>query len=152
MKRAALAAVVVLLSALRCTEPSYPGVGGVWQYTSSLTYPSDFDLGPGQPYVCSHRATLTLTQSKNAFSGTYDSLAIACNSGATSSGFSGTVVSGSVTRGGAVGFYFDTPNRAAAGTVRGDSMGGTVSDSVSGLSGMETATGLWSACLNRACR
>jgi hypothetical protein len=152
MKRTALAVPIVLLLALRCTEPSYPRVGGVWQYTSSLTYPSDFDIAPGQPYVCTYQGTLSLTQSKNAFSGTYDSLSIACNTGGTSSGFSGFVLNGAVTGGGAVGFVFDASSWSHAGTLRGDSMGGAVTDSVTGLSGMEAASGLWSACLNRACR
>jgi len=152
MKRIPLPVVVALLLALSCTEPSYPKVGGIWQYASTLTFPSDFDLAPGQPYVCSYQGALTLTQSKNTFFGSYDSLSIACNSGGSSSGFSGTVINGSVTRGGAIGFYFDTPKWLAAGTLHGDSMGGIVTDSVSGLSGMEAATGSWSACLNRACR
>jgi len=152
MMRSSLPLLVVLLLVLGCTEPSYPRVGGVWQYASSLSFPSDFDIAPGQPYVCSYQAFLTITQSKNAFSGSYDSLSIACNSGGTSSGLSGVVISGAVTQGGAVGFYFDTPNWAVAGTIHGDSMGGTVSDSVSGLSGMEVASGSWRACLNRACR
>jgi hypothetical protein len=151
MKRTAFALLVILASVVRCTEP-YPKVGGAWQFTSSLTYPSDFDIAPGQPYVCNHRGALRLTQSGGTFSGTYDSLSVACNTGSVSSGFSGAVISGSVTRGGAVGFYLDSPRWAAAGTLRGDSMGGAVSDSVGGLSGMEVATGLWSACLNRACR
>jgi hypothetical protein len=152
MKRNPMPVFAALLLALSCTEPSYPKVGGIWHHTSSLTYPSDFDLAPGQPYVCSYQAVLTLSQSKSSFSGTYDSLAIACNSGGSSSGFSGTVINGTVSQGGAVGFDFDSPNWSLAGTIHGDSMGGAVTDSVSGLSGMEAATGTWSACLNRACR
>jgi hypothetical protein len=152
MKRNPLPVCVALLLALSCTEPSYPRVGGVWQYTSVLTFPSDFDIAAGQPYVCGYQGFLTLSQSRNTFSGSYDSLTIACNSGGVSSGLSGTVINGSVTRGGAVGFQFDTPNWAAAGTLHGDSMGGTVTDSVSGLSGVEIASGSWHACLNRTCR
>jgi hypothetical protein len=139
MKRIPLAVFAVLLLALGCTEPSSPGVGGVWQYASSLTFPSDFDIAPGQPYVCTYRAVLTLGQSHGTFSGSYDSLSIACNTGATSSGFSGAVINGAVTGSGAVGFDFDAPSWSMAGTVRGDSRGGIVS-------------GPWSACLNRACR
>jgi hypothetical protein len=149
MKRALLASLAAVLVALSCTEPS-PSVGGSWRITSSLTYPSDFDVGPGQPYVCADTGTLTL-QGGVAFGGTYDSLTIACTSGSHTPGNNGTVVNGALASG-TVSFNFDTPNWLYVGTVHGDSMGGIVTDSVNGLPGMELASGTWSACKGRVCQ
>jgi len=151
MQRALLASLATALVALSCSEP-YPAVSGGWEYASSLTYPSDFDVSPGQPYVCTYRATLTLAQSSGTFSGTYDSLTIACNSGGTTSGNVGTVIDGALSKSGIVSFEFDTPNWLSVGSLHGDSMGGIVTDSVSGLPGMELASGTWSACKGRVCR
>lgn len=151
MKRHRLAVPAALLLALSCTEP-YPSVGGVWHYASMLTFPSDFGEPNGQPYACSYRGTLTLGQNRGIFGGTYDSLSIACNSGGVSLGFNGTVINGELSRSGIVSFAFDTPSWASVGTLHGDSMGGSVTDSVSGLSGMELASGTWSACKGRVCR
>ncbi len=149
--RRPLAVVAALLLALGCTEP-YPGVGGTWEYASTLTYPSDFDLGPGQPYVCTFQTALTLGQTSGVFSGTYDSLAIACNSGGGTSGNTGAVIDGALSKSGILSFAFDSPDWVSVGTLAGDSMGGTVTDSVSGLSGMEVASGTWKACKGRACK
>jgi hypothetical protein len=153
VKRRPLAVVAVLLLALSCSEP-YPSIGGDWRFTSTLTYPSpsDWDIAPGQPYACSYQATLTISQSSGSFEGTYDSLATSCNSGLTTSGGNGAVLSGTLDRSGILSFDFDSPNWLYVGVLHGDSMGGTVSDSVNGLGGMEAATGTWSACKGRACR
>jgi hypothetical protein len=152
MRRIPLAVPAALLLAFGCTEPSYPKVGGAWRYASTLTFPSDFSAGTGEPYVCTYLAALSLDQSSNTFEGTYDSLSISCSSGGISTGLRGTVINGTVTRGGELGFYFDTPNWLMVGTIHGDSMGGTAIDSVSGLSGTEAARGPWSACRSRACQ
>ncbi len=149
--RRPLAVVAALLLVLGCTEP-YPGIGGTWEYASTLTYPSDFDLGPGQPYVCTFQTALTLGQTSGVFSGTYDSLAIACNSGGSSTAGGGAVINGALDRSGILSFAFDTPNWVSVGVLHGDSMGGTVTDSVSGLSGTELATGTWKACKGRTCK
>jgi len=151
MKRKPFAVVAALLLALSCTEP-YPAVSGDWRYASSLTYPSDYSLPGGPPYVCSYTGRLTLGQNSGIFDGTYDSLAISCSSGGVSSGFNGTVINGTLTRDGIVAFAFDTPSWLSVGTLHGDSMGGSVTDSVSGLSGMELASGTWSACKGRVCK
>ena len=151
MKRKALPVLAALLLVLSCSEP-YPGVSGAWRYASTLTYPTDFDLSPGQPYVCSVSGALTLRQSSGVFDGTYDSLAISCNSGGLTTGFNGTVIDGSLSRSGIVSFAFDTPNWLSVGTLHGDSMGGSVTDSVSGLSGVELAIGTWKACKGRVCK
>ena len=150
MKRTVLLPLAALL-ALGCTEP-YPSVSGTWNYVSTLTYPSDFDLGPGQPYVCTYRSVLTLGQTSGLFGGTYDSLAIACNSGSNSTAGSGTVIDGNLAKSGVLSFEFDTPNWLSIGTLHGDSMGGIASDSVLGLPGMEAATGTWGACRGRVCQ
>jgi hypothetical protein len=151
MERRPLAVVAALLLALSCSEP-YPSLGGSWQYASTLTYPSDFDIGPGQPYVCTYKTALTLSQSNNTFAGTFDTLNVACNTGGSSAAGGGTVVNGALDRSGILSFDFDAPNWVSVGTLHGDSMGGTVTDSVSGMSGMEQASGTWSACKDRACR
>jgi hypothetical protein len=151
MKRKALHVVAALLLVLSCSEP-YPGVGGAWRYASTLTYPTDFDFSPGQPYVCNFSGALTLRQSSGVFDGTYDSLAISCNSGSLTSGFNGTVINGSLSRSGIISFGLDTPSWLSVGTLHGDSMGGSVTDSVSGLSGMELASGTWKACKGRVCK
>jgi hypothetical protein len=151
MKRNPLAVLAAVLLTLSCTEP-YPSVGGVWRYASSLTFPSDYDLAPGQPYVCTYQAKLTLGQSSGIFDGTYDSLAIACNSGGSSSGFNGAVINGNLSKSGVVAFAFDVPSWLSVGTLHGDSMGGSVTDSVSSLSGMELASGTWRACKGRVCK
>jgi len=124
-------------------------VGGAWKLVGSLTYPADFDLSAGQPYVCADTGTLSLTGG-NAFSGTYDSLTIACNTGGRTTGSNGVVINGAL-GGGTVSFNFDTPALLFVGTVHGDSMGGTVTDSVNGFAGMEVASGTWSACQGRVC-
>jgi hypothetical protein len=153
VKRHLLAVPAALLLALSCAEP-YPGVSGAWQYASTLTYPSpsDFDLAPGQPYVCTRRATLTLAQSSGIFEGTYDSLSISCNSGLNTSGNNGLVIDGELSRSGILSFAFDRPRWLSVGTLHGDSMGGVVTDSVIGLPGMELASGTWSACKGRVCK
>ncbi|MGA2383905.1 MAG: hypothetical protein ABSG61_10800 [Gemmatimonadales bacterium] len=151
MKRAPLAVLAAVLFALSCAEP-YPSVSGGWEYASTLTFPGDFDLSPGQPYVCTYRAVLTLGQSNGTFSGTYDSLSVGCNSGGTTSGFNGTVMDGELSKSGIVSFEFDTPNWLSVGSLHGDSMGGVVTDSVNGLPGMELASGTWSACQGRVCK
>jgi hypothetical protein len=145
------AVVAALLLALSCSEP-YPGIGGTWEYASALTYPSDFDLAPGQPYVCTYHASLSLNQSSGVFEGTYDSLSVACNTGGTTSGATGAVINGDLSRSGIVAFAFDTPDWLSVGTLHGDSMGGSVTDTVTGLSGREVATGTWSACKGRVCQ
>jgi hypothetical protein len=149
MPRRAIAVAAVLLLALSCTEPS-PSVGGTWRITSTLTYPPDFDIAPGQPWVCADTGVLTLSGG-NVFSGTYDSLTIACNTNSVTSGNSGLVIDGALASG-TVSFEFDTPDWLFVGTVHGDSMGGTVTDTVLGLPGREAATGTWSACNGRVCR
>lgn len=151
MKRRPLALLAAALLALSCTEP-YPSVSGGWQYAGTLTYPSDFDLSPGQPYVCTYHAALTLGQSSGIFNGTYDSLSIACNSGGSTTGSNGAVINGTLSKSGIVAFAFDAPSWLSVGTLHGDSMGGSVTDSVSGLSGMELASGTWSACKGRVCQ
>jgi len=151
MTRRPLAVAAVLLLALSCSEP-YPGVGGTWEYASTLTFPGDFDVAPGQPYVCTYSAALTLAQSSGTFEGTYDSLTIACNSGGVSSGNTGAVIDGELSKSGILSFAFDAPSWLAVGTLHGDSMGGIVTDSVSGLPGMELASGTWSACKGRVCK
>ena len=150
MKRTVLVPLAALL-ALGCTEP-YPSVGGTWEYVSTLTYPGDFDLAPGQPYVCTYRATLTLGQTSGIFSGTHDSLYSACNSGSNSTSSPGAVIDGNLAKDGILSFEFDTPDWLSIGTLHGDSMGGIASDSVTGLPGREAATGTWSACRGRVCR
>jgi len=62
------------------------------------------------------------------------------------------VINGALSRSGTIAFSFDTPNWLSVGSLHGDSMGGTVSDSVSGLGGMELASGTWSACKGRLCK
>lgn len=152
MKRRALPVLVALLLALSCAD-SYPSVGGLWQYAASLTYPSDYNLAGGTAYVCTFRAPLTLTQNSNIFSGTYDSLSTSCNSGSSTTGGSGSVLNGAVTKDGILAFYFDSPSWVSIGTVHGDSMGGTVTDSVASESGLpEAASGTWVACQNRRCK
>jgi len=143
--------VAALLLALSCASEPYPSLGGTWEYASSLTYPSDFDISPTQPYVCTYQAALTLAQSGGTFSGTYDSLTISCNSGSVSSGNTGAVLAGVLSKSGILSFTFDTPNWVSVGTLHGDSMGGSVTDSVVGLPGMELASGTWSACKGRIC-
>ena len=150
MKRKALHVVAALLLVLSCSEP-YPSVGGAWRYASTLTYPTDFG-SPGQPYTCSFSGALTLSQSSGVFDGKYDSLAISCSSGSITTGFNGTVINGSLSRSGIVSFAFDAPSWLSVGTLHGDSMGGTVTDSVNGLSGMEQASGTWRACKGRVCK
>ncbi len=150
MKRSSRVVLAAALLVLGCTEP-YPSVGGDWQYNSSLTFPSDFDLPSGAHYVCTYRAHLALGQHGGNFDGTYDTLTVTCNSGGTSSGGAGTVINGNLAKNGIVSFQFDTPSWLSVGTLHGDSMGGIASDSVSGLSGMELATGTWSACKGRPC-
>jgi hypothetical protein len=148
MKRNLSAVLAAALLALTCTEPS-PSVGGTWRLTSSLTYPPDFDIAPGQPEVCADTGVLTLSGGA-AFSGTYDSLTIACNTGSTITGINGLVINGALASG-TVSFNFDTPDWLYVGTVHGDSMGGTVTDSLNGMPGWEAATGSWSACESRTC-
>jgi len=143
------AALAAALLALTCTEPS-PSVGGTWRLTSSLTYPSDFDIAPGQAEVCADTGVLTLSGGA-VFSGTYDSLTIACNTGSNVPGNSGLVIDGALASG-TVSFNFDSPDWLYVGTVHGDSMGGVVTDSLNGLPGREAATGTWSACKGRVCR
>jgi len=150
MKRTAFPVLAAALLVLSCAEP-YPAVGGAWEYSSALTFPSDFDLGSGQPYVCTYDAALTLSQTSSIFSGAYDSLAIACNSGGSTTAGGGAVIDGALSRSGILSFEFDTPSWLSVGTLHGDSMGGTVTDSVNGLSGMEVASGTWSACKGRPC-
>jgi len=149
MNRQLCAALAAALLALTCTEPS-PSVGGTWRFTSSLTYPPDFNISPGQPYVCADTGVLTLSGGV-VFSGTYDSLTVACNTGSNVPGNSGLVINGAVANG-IVSFNRDTPDWLAVGTVHGDSMGGTVTDSLTGLPGREAATGTWSACKGRPCK
>ncbi len=151
MNRNLVLPLSVALLALGCTEP-YPSVGGTWEYVSTLTFPSDFDIAPGQPYTCTYRGALTLGQTSGLFGGTYDSLSIACNSGGGSSGNTGTVINGNLAKNGILSFYFDTPDWLSVGTLHGDSMGGIASDSVNGLPGRELATGTWSACRGRVCQ
>ena len=151
MKRNPFPLLAALLLALSCSEP-YPAVGGGWEYASTLTFPGDFDLSPGVPYVCTYHAALTLNQSSGIFDGTYDSLAVACNTGGSTTAGSGAVIDGALSRSGIVSFAFDTPSWLSVGSLHGDSMGGTVTDSVSGLNGREVATGTWSACKGRPCQ
>jgi hypothetical protein len=153
VKRRPLAVVAALLLALSCSEP-YPSIGGAWRFASTLTYPSpsDWDVAPGQPYVCDYQAVLTISQSSGTFAGTYDSLATSCNSGLATSGGNGTVLGGALDRSGILSFDFDASNWLHVGVLHGDSMGGTVTDSVSSLSGVQAATGTWSACKGRVCR
>jgi len=148
MNRNLLAVLAAALLALTCTEPS-PSVGGTWRLTSSLTYPPDFDISPGQPEVCADTGVLTLSGG-GAFSGTYDSLTVACNTGGRTTGSNGLVIGGALASG-TIAFDFDTPDWLYVGTVHGDSMGGTVTDSILGMPGKEAATGTWSACGNRTC-
>ena len=151
MKRALFVSFAAALLALSCTEPS-PSVSGTWRITSVLTYPSpsDWDIGPGQPEICADTGTLTL-QGGVTFSGTYDSLTIACNTGSHTPGNSGLVINGALASG-TVSFNFDTPGWLYVGTVHGDSMGGVVTDSVNGSSGWGLASGTWSACKGRFCQ
>ena len=149
MNRKLPAALAAALLALTCTEPS-PSVGGTWRLTSSVTYHPDFDIAPGQPEVCADTGVLTLSGGV-AFTGTYDSLTIACNTGGRTTGNSGLVISGALASG-TVSFNFDTPDWLYVGTVHGDSMGGIVADSILGMPGREAATGTWSACKGRVCK
>jgi hypothetical protein len=151
MERRPFAVAAALLVALSCAEP-YPGLGGTWEYASSLTFPADFDIAPGQPYVCTYRTALTLDQSSGIFNGTYDTLTIACNTGGSSAASGGAIINGALDRSGILSFDFDSPAWVAVGTLHGDSMGGTVTDSVSGMSGMEQASGTWKACKGRVCQ
>jgi len=143
------AVLAAVLLALTCTEPS-PSVGGTWRITSLLTYPPDFDVTPGQPEVCVDTGVVTLSGGA-VFTGTYDSLTIACNTGSSVPGYSGLVINGALASG-TVSFDFDSPDWLYVGTVHGDSMGGTVVDSINGQPGREIATGTWSACKGRVCR
>lgn len=149
----AVAVVAALLLALSCSEP-YPSVGGNWEFASTLTYPSpsDWDIAPGQPYICNYQGSLALSQSNGIFSGTYDSLATSCNSGLITAGGNGTVIDGTLDRSGTIAFAFDAPSWLYVGTLHGDSMGGTVTDTVSTISGAAVATGTWSACKGRVCK
>ncbi len=149
MNRRLLVVLAITLLALRCTEPS-ASVSGTWYLTSALTYPPDFDIAPGQAEVCADTAVVTLSGG-NVFSGTYDSLTVACNTGGITRGSNGLVINGALASG-TVSFAFDTPDWLYVGTVHGDSMGGSVTDSVTGIPGREAATGAWSACRGRACR
>jgi hypothetical protein len=95
---------------------------------------------------------LTIDQSSGVFSGTYDSLTVSCNSGGVFTGFNGTVINGTLAKDGIIAFSFDSPSWLSVGTLHGDSMGGTVTDSVNGLVGMELASGTWKACRGRPCQ
>ena len=152
MQRRPVLVTAALLLVLSCRAEPYPSVGGTWEYASSLTFPSDFDVAPGQAYVCTYQASLSLDQASATFSGTYDSLTTACNSGGGSSGNTGTVLDGALSTSGILSFDLDSPNWVSVGTLHGDSMGGIVTDSVIGLGGTELASGTWSACKNRVCR
>jgi len=148
MNRTLPAVLVAALLALTCTEPS-PSVGGTWRLASSLTYPPDYDIAPGQPEVCADTGVVVLSGG-SVFDGTYDSLTVACSTGGRTTGNSGFVINGALASG-TVSFNFDTPDWLYVGTVHGDSMGGTVTDSITGLPGREAESGSWSACQNRTC-
>ncbi len=138
---------LVLVSVAGCggeqplaASPEIPSIAGTWTFNAS-------NLSGGGFSCDAFAYRLSVNQSGTTFTGSYSDGTIRCTEDGKTfevgPGLTGTIVNGTVTESGSVGFDLDTQDFHQTGTVSGDSMSGTATwrfDFTGILSGSWTAS------------